>query len=359
MDMALALGRRGLGQVWPNPAVGCVLVQGARVVGRGWTQISGRPHAERVALSQAGAAAAGATAYVTLEPCSHHGKTGPCADALIEAGVARVLCALEDPDDRVSGRGFARLREAGVAVDVGLGAQTARRDHAGFLSRVTQGRPQVTLKLASSLDGRIATGAGHSQWITGPDARRQVHVMRARHDAVMVGGGTARLDDPALTARGLGRVRQPVRVVLSRRLDLPLTGQLAKTAKDVPVWLCHGHEAAPDLVAAWQGLGAQTFACSAHAGHLNVGEVLQTLGAQGLTRVLCEGGGQLAASLLDADLVDQFVGFTAGLGIGAEGLPSIGALGLSTLDQAQRYALQDVRRLGGDVMHSWLRVARD
>ncbi len=358
MRLALALGRRGQGRVWPNPAVGCVIVANDRVVGRGWTQDGGRPHAEVVALAQAGARAKDATAYVTLEPCSHTGQTGPCCDALIDAGVSRVVVAAGDPDPRVSGRGLEKLRDAGMTVVTGILENEAQADHAGFLSRVTTGRPYVTLKLANAFDGRIATGSGQSQWITGPEARRVVHMMRARHDAVLVGAGTAREDNPSLTVRDLGIDHQPVRVVVSRRLDLPLDGHLAKTASDVPVWLCHGAEAHEDRRKAWQALGARLFECDTSGAQLDIASVLQALGAAGLTRVFCEGGGQLAAALLDADRVDQLVGFTAGLTIGAEGLPSIGALGLADLAQARRFELSSVRPVGGDILHIWKRLQK-
>jgi len=332
-----------------------VIVANGRVIGRGWTQPGGRPHAETMALVQAGSAAKGATAYVTLEPCSHTGQTGPCSDALISAGIARVVSALEDPDPRVSGQGHAKLRDAGVAVDVGCLELEARAANVGFLSRVDQDRPFVTLKLASSFDGRIATGTGQSQWITGPEARHAVHAMRARHDAVMVGAGTARHDDPSLTVRDMGVTRQPVRVVISRRLDLPLMGQLARTANDIPVWLCHGRDVDPALKDTWEGLGARLFACDAIAGHLDLGQAMQALAGAGITRVFCEGGGQLAASLLARDLVDQLVGFTAGLTIGAEGLPSVGALGLEKLPDAPRFDLVHSQRLGDDIMTLWQR----
>ncbi len=356
MKLALALGRRGLGRVWPNPAVGCVLVNNGRVVGRGWTADGGRPHAETRALEAAGAAAKGATAYVTLEPCAHYGKTGPCAQALIDAGVARVVSALEDPDPRVAGGGHDMLRQAGIDVTIGVEAAAAARDHAGFLLRVTSQRPCITLKLASSFDGRIATGSGDSQWITGPAARRVVHAMRADHDAVMVGAGTARQDDPSLTVRGLGIAQQPVRVVISRRLDLPFMGQLARTAGDIPLWICHGKDADAELRKTWEGLGARLIECDAQSGHVLIQDVLGRLAEAGLTRVFCEGGGQLAASLIEADLVDRLVGFTAGLGIGAEGLPSVGAMGLTKLSFAPRFEFETLRQIEGDVLHTWRRA---
>lgn len=358
MALALSLGRRGQGLCWPNPAVGCVVVRDGRIVGRGWTQPGGRPHAETVALAQAGPLARGATAYVTLEPCSHQGQTPPCAQALIDAGIQRVVAAIEDSDPRVSGQGIEHLRRAEVAVKTGVLAEHAARDHAGFFLKTEQGRPMVTLKLASSFDGRIATGTGQSKWITGPEARRAVHAMRARHDAVMVGAGTARADDPSLTVRDLGVPHQPVRVVISRHLDLPLLSQLARTAKDIPLWLCHGHGADVERLRAWEGLGAKLLPCAARGTQLDAVDILQQLGRSGLTRVFCEGGGALAASLLASDLVDELIGFTAGLGIGAEGLPMIGALGLNHLEQAPRFQLVEVRQLGQDIEHRWTRALR-
>ncbi|UWP93772.1 bifunctional diaminohydroxyphosphoribosylaminopyrimidine deaminase/5-amino-6-(5-phosphoribosylamino)uracil reductase RibD [Aliiroseovarius crassostreae] len=359
MKLALALGRRGMGLCAPNPAVGCVLVRpdqnGGRIIGRGWTQKGGRPHAEVVALTQAGNAK-GATAYVTLEPCAHHGKTPPCAQALIEAGVARVVVALGDPDPRVDGGGFAMLRAAGIEVETGLCADEARRDLAGFLLKVTKTRPWVTLKLANSFDGRIATASGESQWITGPDARRYVHALRARHDAVMVGGGTARDDDPGLTIRGLGVAHQPARIVLSRHLSLPEDSQLSRTAKEVPVILCHGAKAPPERIKFWQDCGATCLAVEEAEGALDPRSVLHSLAGQGLTRVFCEGGGALAASLLRADLVDELIGMTAGVALGAEGRPALAGMGITHLADAPRFTLIETRALGGDVLHRWSRA---
>ena len=355
MRLALTIGRRGQGRTTPNPAVGCIVVKDGRVVGRGWTQPGGRPHAETQALLQAGQAAQGATAYVTLEPCAHHGQTPPCADALVAAKVARVVVATQDSDPRVSGAGLDILRAAGVSVDNGICEEEARADHAGFFLRTELGRPLVTLKLASRFDGRIGTATGESQWITGPDARRMVHLMRARHDAVMVGGGTARQDDPSLTVRGIGDVSQPARVVVSRRLDVPLLSSLARTARDVPVILCHGRDADQMLQDTWRDLGAVLVPCAAQGGQLDPLDVLRNLATHGLTRVFCEGGSALAASLIEADLVDQLVGFTAGVTIGAEGLPNIGALGLGKLGDAARFSLRETRPVGPDLYHCWTR----
>ncbi|MGR3539877.1 MAG: bifunctional diaminohydroxyphosphoribosylaminopyrimidine deaminase/5-amino-6-(5-phosphoribosylamino)uracil reductase RibD [Hasllibacter sp.] len=353
MDAALALGRRGLGQTAPNPAVGCVIVRGGRVVGRGRTAPGGRPHAERAALDMAGEGARGATAYVTLEPCAHHGATPPCADALIGAGIARCVVALRDPDPRVDGGGIARLRAAGIAVTEGVGADRAAEDQAGFLLRVAEGRPFVTLKLAASLDGRIATATGESRWITSPAARRLVHAERARHDAVMVGAGTVRADDPDLTVRGWTVPRQPARVVLSRRLDLPL-GALAATAREAPVLLIHGPGAPEDARAAWTGVGATLVPLRTARGRpLDPGAALGALAGRGITRVLCEGGGTLAAALLQAGLVDELLTFHAGLALGAEGRPMLGALGLGALADAPRLRLHDLRPVGADALARW------
>ncbi|HEX5079092.1 MAG TPA: bifunctional diaminohydroxyphosphoribosylaminopyrimidine deaminase/5-amino-6-(5-phosphoribosylamino)uracil reductase RibD, partial [Geminicoccaceae bacterium] len=221
MAVALRLAARGLGSVWPNPAVGCVLVHGERIVGRGWTQPGGRPHGEVEALRRAGAAALGATAYVSLEPCAHYGRTPPCTMALLQAGVRRVVAATLDPDPRVDGRGIEQLRQAGVEVALGVGRAAAEALNAGFILRVRAGRPLVTLKLATSLDGRIATRRGDSRWITGEPARARAHLLRARHDAIMIGSGTALADDPSLTCRLPGlEERSPARVVLDRRLRL-------------------------------------------------------------------------------------------------------------------------------------------
>jgi diaminohydroxyphosphoribosylaminopyrimidine deaminase/5-amino-6-(5-phosphoribosylamino)uracil reductase len=356
MALALSLGRRGRGRVWPNPAVGCVIVKDGRLLGRGWTGDGGRPHAETQALAQAGAAARGADVFVTLEPCAHHGRTPPCAAALVAAGVGRVVVACGDPDPRVAGRGLAMLRAAGIAVATGVMEAEARADHAGFLRRVTEGRPFVTLKLAATLDGRIATAAGESRWITGAGARRMVHALRACHDAVMVGGGTARADDPALTVRDIGATLQPVRVVVSRGMDLPGEGQLARTAREVPVWVAHDAHLAAATVAGWAARGVEGLACPVEGGQVAPGAVMAALAERGITRVFCEGGGALGASLLAADLVDEVVMFGAGMVIGAEGRPMIGAMGVERLAEAPRLRLVELRDLGGDVMSRWERV---
>ena len=356
MRAALGLARRGLGRVWPNPAVGCLIVAGDRVVGRGRTADGGRPHAETVALARAGTAARGATAYVTLEPCAHTAKTPPCADALIAAGIARVVSTIEDPDPRVAGSGFAALRAAGIDVVAGCLAAEAEELNAGFLSRVRTGKPRLTLKLAASLDGRIATASGESRWITGPRARAEVHLMRARSDAVLVGGGTARTDDPRLDVRGLGMTgADPVRVVVSGGLDLPRGGTLGTTAREIPLWLCHHSEAEAESRAAWSGTGADLLEIPFQDdGRLDLSALLRILGDRGLTRVLCEGGGRLSAALLEAGLVDEVVLYTAGIVLGADGTPAIGPLRAEALADAPRLRLVETARIGDDTRSRWV-----
>jgi diaminohydroxyphosphoribosylaminopyrimidine deaminase / 5-amino-6-(5-phosphoribosylamino)uracil reductase len=353
MAHALRLAARGLGNTWPNPSVGCVIVKDRRILGRGWTQPGGRPHAEVRALAQAGAAADGATVYVTLEPCAHHGHTPPCAEALIAARVARVVTALTDPDPRVSGRGHAMLRAAGIVVTEGVLGPEATRLNAGFLKRVTQGLPFVTLKLAATLDGRIATATGESRWITGPAARRKVHALRISHDAVMVGSGTALADDPDLTIRDLGAQRQPIRIVVDRLLRHSVESRLGRTATKVPVWLIHGPDAQRPARHNWQAAGAVLLECPERDGHLDLRAALQALAGKGLTRILCEGGGTLAAALVQARLVDDLALFSGAVLIGADGHPALGSLALARLVDAPRPTLRDTQVLGADLYSLW------
>ena len=353
MAHALRLAARGLGRTWPNPAVGCVLINQGVIVGRGWTQPGGRPHAETMALAQAGDSARGATAYVTLEPCAHHGKTPPCAEALIAAGVARVVSALQDPDPRVSGQGHAMLRAAGIDVTENLLKSEATRANAGFLKRVTQGLPFVTLKLATTLDGRIATASGESRWITGPAARRATHAMRLNHDAVLIGAGTARADDPDLTVRELGAAHQPVRIVMDSRLSHNPESRLGQTARQHPVWMIHGPDAPAKARAAWTGQGAILFEVACENGSLNPRAALQSLAGHGLTRIFCEGGGTLAAALIRAGLVDDLALFTAGALIGADGQPALATLNLTALKDAPRLTLRETKTIGPDSYSLW------
>lgn len=350
MTAALALGRRGLGTTAPNPAVGCVLVNDGRVVGRGWTRPGGRPHAEAEALRRAGEAARGATAYVTLEPCSHHGRTPPCAEALTGAGIVRVAVALDDPDSRVAGSGLARLRDGGLAVATGVCAERAADDLGGYLMRQRRGRPRFSLKLATSLDGRIATAAGDSQWITGPLARARGHMLRAAHDAVMVGIGTALADDPMLTCRLPGVARRTLRIVLDSQARLSADSRMARTAADHPVWQ---FSVAGKTPAASQ---VCRFAVAADAtGRTDPNSVAAMLGAEGLNDILVEGGGQVAASLMRADLADRLYWFRAGAVLGGDARPAVGDLGFDRLADAGRWRLQSREPCGDDLLEIWQR----
>ncbi len=357
MRAALALARRNLGRTWPNPSVGCVIVKDGSVVARGWTQSGGRPHAETEALARAGKAARGATAYVTLEPCSHHGKTPPCAEALVAAGVARVVAAIEDPDPRVSGRGVAALRQAGIATDVGSLAEEAAELNAGFLLRVRAGRPLLTLKAATTLDGRIAVHTGESQWISGPQSRARGHLLRATHDAIMVGIGTAIADDPELTCRLPGlQARSPVRVIVDLRLRLPLTSRVVRSARDTPTWLVALAGTDPSRAAAFADCGVEMIEVPATArGELDIGAAFQALGARGLTRVLIEGGSQLSGAVLRADLVDHIVWFRAPLVMGGDGVPVAAAFGVDALAQAPRFTRRGVESCGDDLVETYAR----
>ena len=359
MRNALALARRSLGRVAPNPAVGCVIARDGRVLARGWTQPGGRPHAETEALARAGAAAKGATAYVTLEPCSHHGKTPPCDQALIAAGVARCVVALEDPDPRVAGQGIANLRAASIAVELGLCQMEAEALNAGYLLQRRAGRPLVALKLATTLDGRIATASGESKWITGEAARARAHLLRARHDAVLVGAGTALADDPRLDVRlpGLEAVR-PLRVVLDGSLRLPLSHDLVAQAKAQPSCLVTGNDQPEARLAPYReaGLRIVQVGCDPE-GRLDLAKTLLALGGSGLTRVLVEGGGRLAAGLLKADLVDELHWFRAPKIIGGDGRPAVADLGLEALAVGPGFARVGLETLGADLLETFRRSA--
>jgi len=349
MGAALALARRGLGNTWPNPAVGCILVKDGQVIGRGWTQPGGRPHAETEALARAGAAARGATAYVTLEPCSHWGRTPPCCEALIKAGIARVVVATGDPDPRVDGRGLARLRDAGVMVELGLGGPEAQALNAGFARRITAGRPIVTLKLASTLDGRIATASGESQWITGPEARRAAHALRARHDAILVGSGTVLADDPDLTCRLPGMAAVPIaRVIADARLRTPLAARLVRTARATPTWIATRTGQRPTALAPYLEAGVEILPVPRARPGLDLAALLAALAQRGITRLMVEGGAGLAAALIRADLVDAISWFHAPGVIGGDGLAAIQPLPLLALSAMPRYRRVGSRPLGAD-----------
>jgi diaminohydroxyphosphoribosylaminopyrimidine deaminase/5-amino-6-(5-phosphoribosylamino)uracil reductase len=352
MRAAVALARRGLGMVWPNPAVGCAIVNGGRVVGRGWTQQGGRPHGETEALARAGEGARGATAFVSLEPCCHWGRTPPCTDALIAAGIRRVVVALEDPDPRVAGEGVRRLRAAGLDVETGLCAGEAAEINAGFFCRLRSGRPLVTLKLATSLDGRIATGRGESQWITGPPARERAHLLRAAHDAIIVGTGTVFADDPQLTCRlpGLAH-RSPVRVVIDRHLRIPPTTRLIADARAAPTWVLTLPSADPVRRQAFLSAGATVIDIDPGPdGKGSLTAALAVLGARGITRLLVEGGGHLAAAFAHAGLIDRLVWVHAPMLIGGDGVPAVAEFGLEVLATAPGFERLSTAAVGDDVL---------
>lgn len=354
MRHALVLARRALGRVAPNPAVGCVIAapENGRILGRGWTGDGGRPHAETVALAQAGASARGATAYVTLEPCAHHGLTPPCAKALIGAGIARVVAAVEDPDPRVKGRGFAQIKEAGITLTTNLLSGEAHRLNEGFFHKILDARPMVTLKIAQSIDGRTAAASGESQWITGEAARRYGHLLRARHDAILVGIETALKDDPELTCRlpGLEKV-SPVRVVLDTRLRLGEWSKLSQSAKEVPTLIFTTSENEGGRL---RVCGVEVVKVAADVrGQPDLEAVLKALAARGITRLLVEGGAIVHAAFLNRGFADRLEVFTAPIVMGSAGKGAVGALAALGLDESPVFVRESRRMLGPDVLESY------
>ncbi len=352
MQLALTLGRRGLGRTWPNPAVGAVVVKDGVILGRGWTQPGGRPHAEPVALQRAGEAARGATLYVTLEPCSHFGKSPPCADAVIAAGLSRVVAAIEDPNPEVAGNGFAKLRAAGIAVDVGLFAAEAAHDHAGHIRRIRDQRPHVILKLAVSSDDKIAARGGKPVAITGEAARARVHLLRAESDAILVGIGTVLADDPLLTCRLPGmEARSPVRVVLDRALRIPGNSRLVHSARETPLWVITSELAEAAAVMKLGGAGAQVIrvAPTAAAG-LDPSAVLRALAERGITRLMVEGGARVASSFVAAGLVDEIWLLRGPEVIGTEGVAALDALPLGAITQSPTFKVRASETLGKDML---------
>jgi len=353
MQLALTLGRRGQGRTWPNPAVGAVAVKDGIVVGRGWTQPGGRPHAEPVALTHAGEAARGATLYVTLEPCSHVGKSPPCADAIIAAGIARVVSAIEDPNPEVAGQGHARLRAAGIAVDIGLGAAEAAHDHAGHFRRVRDKRPHVILKLAVSADDKIAAAGHRPVAISGEAAKARVHLLRAQCDAILVGIGTALADDPLLTCRLPGmEARSPVRVVLDPRLRIQGTSRLVQSARETPLWVVASELAEAPAAMKLGAAGAQVIrlAPSKTSLGLDLAAVLHALADKGITRLLVEGGARVASSFVAAGLVDEVWLLRGPDPIGADGVAALDALPLTTITQSPVLKLRASETLQKDTL---------
>ena len=353
MQLALTLGRRGQGRTWPNPAVGAVAVRDGVIVGRGWTQPGGRPHAEPEALRRAGEAAQGATLYVTLEPCSHVGKSPPCADAIIAAGITRVVSAIEDPNPEVAGQGHAKLRAAGIKVDVGLGAEEAARDHAGHFRRVRDKRPHVILKLAVSPDDKIAA-AGHTPVaITGEAARTRVHLLRAQCDAILVGIGTVLADDPTLTCRLPGmEARSPVRVVLDRALRIPGISRLVHSARETPLWVVTSELAEAAAAMKLGAAGAQVIRVSTTTSPpgLDVLAVLHALAVRGITRLMVEGGARVASSFVTAGLADEVWLLRGSETVGAGGVAALAALPLSAITQSPGLKVRASESLGKDTL---------
>jgi diaminohydroxyphosphoribosylaminopyrimidine deaminase / 5-amino-6-(5-phosphoribosylamino)uracil reductase len=349
MALALTLGRRGLGRTWPNPAVGAVIVKDGMIVGRGWTQPGGRPHAEIEALRRAGAAARGATLYVTLEPCSHYGKSPPCADAVIVAGVARVVSALEDPNPEVAGAGHARLRAAGIAIDVGLGAEQARRDHAGHIRCMRDGRPHVFLKLAASADGKAGAAGRKPVAITGERARERVHLLRAHSDAIMIGIGTALADDPILTCRLPGMAGySPVRVVLDGTLRLPTNSRLMCSAREVALWIVTAPQAPIGAKEALEAAGATVLTVPRVDGRLDLAAVLHLLAERGISRLMVEAGPILTAALLEADLVNEVALFRSDKVVGPDGIDALEGMPLTALGRSPHLASVRSEAVGED-----------
>jgi diaminohydroxyphosphoribosylaminopyrimidine deaminase / 5-amino-6-(5-phosphoribosylamino)uracil reductase len=357
MSLALALGRRGLGNTWPNPAVGAVVVRHDGepvIVGRGWTQPGGRPHAETEALRRAGAAARGATLYATLEPCSHHGKTPPCTDAIMAAGIARVVSAIEDPN-ALAGRGHALLRASGIAVDVGVCSAEARRAHAGHIRSVCDHRPHVSLKLAVSADGKVALAGRKPAPITGEAARARVHLMRAMSDAILIGIGTALADDPQLTCRLPGMAsRSPVRVVLDADLRLPVASALVRSARETPLWVIAGETAPTEVEAVLAARGVEVFRLPATGRRID--SALRVLAGRGITRLMVEGGPTVGAALLAADLVDEAVLLRGPSPIGADGIDALEAMPLAALTDSPQLRSLGIETVGADTIETFERT---
>jgi diaminohydroxyphosphoribosylaminopyrimidine deaminase/5-amino-6-(5-phosphoribosylamino)uracil reductase len=359
MQLALTLGRRGQGRTWPNPAVGAVLVKDGVIVGRGWTQPGGRPHAEPEALARAGEAARGATLYVTLEPCSHVGKSPPCADAIIAADIARVVSAIEDPNPEVAGQGHARLRAAGITVDIGLGAMEAARDHAGHFRRIRDKRPHVILKLAVSSDDKIGAAGRKPVAISGEAARARVHLLRAQCDAILVGIGTVQADDPLLTCRLPGmEARSPVRVVLDRSLRIPGASRLVHSARETPVWVMTSSLSEAPAAMKLGAAGAQVLrvATTATPPGLDLTAVLHALADKGITRLLVEGGARVASSFVDAGLVDEVWLLRGSDAVGADGVAALDALPLSAITQSPLFERRASETLQNDTLTIYERI---
>ncbi|PTR14342.1 diaminohydroxyphosphoribosylaminopyrimidine deaminase [Nitrosospira sp. Nsp2] len=345
MAQALRLAEKGLYSTSPNPRVGCVLVRDSRVVGSGWHERAGAPHAEINALAAAGEAARGATAYLTLEPCSHHGRTPPCADALIKAGIARLVTAMEDPNPLVSGSGYAKLQDAGIEVKTGLMAAEARALNIGFAARMARGRPWVRMKIAASLDGKTGLKNGASQWITSEAARRDGHRLRARSCAVMTGIGSVLADNPRLTVRHLETTRQPLRVVVDSRLEIPLEARLLRGAGE----LVFTASASEGIIGALHEVGARVIVLPDQNDNVDLGAMMRKLADFEINEVLVEAGWRLNGALINAGLVDELVIYLAPYLIGDMGLGMLKLPELADLQRKRALVIEDVRSVGPDL----------
>ena len=355
MRVAIQLARRGQGSVAPNPSVGCVIVKDDKILGRGWTQSGGRPHAETEAIRRAEKLSVGATAYVTLEPCAHQGETRSCAQALLDAGISRVVMGVRDPDPRVDGRGVKLLSEAGVIVTEGICSKEAEEVAAGFFSRIRLGRPLVTVKVATSLDGKIATASGQSKWITGSLSRAIGHGLRARYDAVLVGGHTAYTDNPSLTCRLPGlEQRSPIRIVMDGQDELPKTHVLLSSGREVPTWIMMPRGLRQDRQKRYREQGAEIIEIDVDPENkINLELALSVLGRRGITRLMVEGGGKIISRLLQRRLVDRLVWFRSPRIIGADGVSVPAALGTRTLDEALNLVKLSDRSAGDDMIETY------
>ena len=354
MSVALSLAKRTKGATWPNPNVGCVIVKDDKLIGRGWTAPTGRPHAETQALKSAGAASANSTAYVTLEPCAHTGKTKPCTSSLIRANVARIVIATRDPDPRVSGQGLKLLKNAGISITEGILKDEACYEHFGFFNRILNGKPKITLKLATSLDGKIATRNNESKWITGERSRKLTHLYRMQSDAVMIGSRTAIMDDPSLNVRHITTKQQPAKIIIDTTLKTPLTSKIFQSANEFKTIICCGHNVDQSLVSIWINQGSKIIKCKTNMdGKIDLIDAMKHLGTIGINNIFCEGGASLATSLLKADLIDEFISMTSGLLIGANGRSVVGNFDNLSISKLPILKLRESYKYGQDVVSIW------
>ena len=357
MSLALRLGRRGKGSTAPNPFVGCILVKNDRIIGRGYTQKGGRPHAEIVALESSCEDPAGATAYITLEPCCHYGQTPPCTKALVQAGISRVVIATQDPNPEMSGKGIQILKENGITVTFGCLKKEADKDHQGFFQTIQKERPLVTLKLALTIDGKVATKQGESKWITNEQSRRKVHLLRSQSDAILTGSGTTIKDNPTLNQRIIAKKDNPVRFILDSNLSTPIHSRIVETSNNIPTYFLHGKNIDTNKLAVLEQKGVKPVSCPIDKnGKVDLTFTMKTMVKLGITSVFCEGGPLVAASLLEKGFVDRFISFFAGKFFGSEAISSIGLLNLAGVKEAPQFKLEEVFSIDNDVECVWTKI---